>query len=97
MKGLDWILFILLAVGGALEGFAVGLPEEDAKYRFLAILGTVPIATASVLACVRLYMALPFWLALPAGIAVLCAGVTVVYVIVGKILPSKGKPSEWSR
>ncbi len=97
MKGLDWIVLILLALGGALEWFVIGLALNDRKERFLAILGTVPIATGSVLGCVRLYMALPFWLALPAGIAVLCAGVAVVFVIVGKILPTKVKPSEWSR
>ncbi len=77
-----------------MELFAIGLPEKDAKFRMLARMGTIPIAIASVLGCVRLYMALPFWLALPAGVAVLAAGAVAVFLIVSEVLPSKMKPSE---
>lgn len=86
---LDWLIPILLAVGGALQWFAVGLAERDAKWRAVCLLATVPIATASVLIFARLYLSLPFWLALPAGVAVLAGGVVCVYFIVARAVPRK--------
>lgn len=85
---------VLLAMGGALRWFAVGLPERDAKYRMLALVLLIPIAAASVLGTVHVYLLWPWWLALPVGLLLLAAGISVVYVLVGRVLPSKIRRSE---
>ncbi len=42
-----WLVIILLALSAGFEMFGLGLPEKDAKYRFLAMLTTCPLSAPS--------------------------------------------------
>ena len=76
---------LLLSVGH----FALGLPEEHAKYRFLSLPVTFAGSLLSVLGFLYLFVALPFWLALPVGLLLLAAAFVCIFFLVQKILPKK--------
>ena len=87
-----WLIIILAAVGASFGMFGLGLVEKDAKYRFLAILAVGPIAAASILGCLAVYMRWPNALGLLAGIGILVVGGVVISGCVSRILPKKIDP-----
>jgi uncharacterized membrane protein YbhN (UPF0104 family) len=69
------------------DGFAV--PERGAKYRYLSILVVVPIAAISLGLLFWLGVSLPWWGALPLGVATIALCLLLVLRIVNRILPKK--------
>jgi type III secretory pathway component EscT len=71
------------------SSIGAGLPEKDAKYRYLATIVTLVIGFAAVSVAIGVQFVWPFWAALPAGIVALGVGGLAIYGIVGRILPQK--------
>ena len=64
-------------------------PERGAKYRYLALLLTIPIALASVLLSILAFWRLSLWLALPLSALALAVGFVALLWMVNRVLPKK--------
>jgi len=63
--------------------------ERGAKYRYLSAPVIVIVALASFALFLWLAISLPWWVGLPAGIAVLAAGFLLLLKLVNRIVPKK--------
>jgi hypothetical protein len=61
--------------------------ERGAKYRYLALLLTIPIALASVFLSILAFWRLPLWLALPLSVLALAVGFIALLWMVNRLLP----------
>lgn len=92
-----WLIMILVALAASFEFFGLGLPEKDAKYRFFAILTIGPIAAASILGFLVVYMKWPNVLGILVGIAILVVGGVTISKCISRILPKKISPYDEMR
>jgi hypothetical protein len=69
--------------------FSFAVPERGAKYRYLSTLVVVPAAVISLGLLFWLGVSLPWWGALPLGLATIALCFFLVLWIVNRILPRK--------
>ena len=65
------------------------VPEKQPKYAYRSLLVIVPIAVVSIGFFVWSLVALPLWIALTAGIAVIALAFMAVLGLVNRIVPKK--------
>ncbi len=92
-----WLIIILAALGASFSMFGLGLPEKDVKYRFFAILTIGPIAAASILGVLVVYMKWSNALGILAGIGILVVGGVIISECLSRILPKKTNPFDEMR
>ena len=69
------------------------MPVKDAKYRYLTNAVVIPVSILSCALCVGAVLTLPWWAALPSGIAAIALGFLLVLRIMNRILPKKFPPT----
>lgn len=67
----------------------MGPAERGAKYRYLSVFVIVAVALISIGLFLWFTISLPWWVGLPAGIAVLAAGFLLLLKLVNRIVPKK--------
>ena len=65
------------------------VPERQPKYAYLSLLVIIPVFLVLIALCVWFAVSLPWWMAMPMGIAAAVLGFLVVVALVGRILPKK--------
>ena len=70
----------------------VGLAGKDAPQRNLSLVVVLFVALVCVLGFVWMWSAWPFWIAFPAGLALLAIGIWISLVVVDQIVGKKVKP-----